>query len=322
MVAQITSGPTILGITIPNVAGLIAAGVECDAKLASLETTTENQCQSVLGQAGLQSARDELQRAEGQEIMTINAEIDAAIRTSDLEVQRAASVALIKNIRAEGLLLQIETEEAELAQDQAKLQTSVQDMQKALIDLSKRKTESDTRINEFKSLLARFKSLIDAGKLRVKIVDGRMVVELATDILFGSGSAQLSPDGKLAIAEVAAVLASIPDRRFQVEGHTDNVPIKTAQYPSNWELAAARSVTVVKSLVDAGLPATLDVRSDKVGFKIREAHNAKLPYIAVVGERDAANGTVALRRKDSETPEVLSVADFVARVVEDARRPF
>ena len=150
-----------------------------------------------------------------------------------------------------------ETEKAELMQDQAKLQTSVQDMQKALIDLSKRKTESDTRINEFKSLLARFKSLIDAGKLRVKIVDGRMVVELATDILFGSGSAQLSPDGKLAIAEVAAVLASIPDRRFQVEGHTDNVPIKTAQYPSNWELAAARSVTVVKSLVDAGLPATV-----------------------------------------------------------------
>jgi len=116
MVAQITSGPTVLGVTIPNVAGLIAAGVECDANLVSLETTTENQCQSVLGQAGLQSARDELQRAEDQEIMTINAEIDAAIRTSDLEVQRASSVALIKNIRAEGLLLQIETEEAELAQ--------------------------------------------------------------------------------------------------------------------------------------------------------------------------------------------------------------
>jgi len=115
MVAQITSGPTILGVTIPNVAGLATAAVECDAKLASLETTTENQCQSVLGQAGLQRARDELQRAEDQEITTINAEIDAAVRASDLELQRAASVALIKNIRAEGLLLQIEIEEAELA---------------------------------------------------------------------------------------------------------------------------------------------------------------------------------------------------------------
>ncbi len=119
MVAQITSGPTIFGVTIPNIAGLIAAGAECEAKKASLETTTANQCESVLGQAGLQSARDELQRGEDQEIMTINAEIDAAIRSSDLEVQRAVSVALIKNIRAEGLLLMIETEEAELAQSTA-----------------------------------------------------------------------------------------------------------------------------------------------------------------------------------------------------------
>ncbi len=65
----------------------------------------------------------------------------------------------------------------------------------------------------------------------MKIVDGRMVVVLATDILFASGSASLSKDGKAAIAEVAQVLAAIPKRKFQVEGHTDNVPIATAQYP-------------------------------------------------------------------------------------------
>lgn len=144
-------------------------------------------------------------------------------------------------------------EKARLMQDQNQLQSSVSEMQKALVELSNRKAEADARINEFRSLLARFKSLIDAGKLRVKIVDGRMVVELATDILFASGSAQLSPDGKVALAEVAQVLGSIPDRRFQVEGHTDNVPIRTAQWPSNWDLAAGRALTVVKTLVDSGL---------------------------------------------------------------------
>lgn len=152
---------------------------------------------------------------------------------------------------------QVETLSAERGQlmaDQDQLQSSVSEMQKALVELSQRKAEADGRINEFRNLISRFKALIDAGKLRVKIVDGRMVVELATDILFDSGSAQLSANGKVAIQEVAMVLASIPDRRFQVEGHTDNVPIRTAQYPSNWELAAARSVTVVKALVDAGLP--------------------------------------------------------------------
>ena len=153
---------------------------------------------------------------------------------------------------------QVETLSAERGQlmaDQDQLQSSVSEMQKALVELSQRKAEADGRINEFRNLISRFKALIDAGKLRVKIVDGRMVVELATDILFDSGSAQLSANGKVAIQEVAMVLASIPDRRFQVEGHTDNVPIASAQYPSNWELAAARAITVLKAMVEAGLPA-------------------------------------------------------------------
>jgi chemotaxis protein MotB len=96
----------------------------------------------------------------------------------------------------------------------------------------------------------------------VKIADGRMVVELATDVLFDSGSAKLSPAGKEAIMEVSRVLVTIADRQFQVEGHTDNVPIATAQYPSNWELAAARSMTVVKSMIEAGMtPARISAAS-------------------------------------------------------------
>jgi chemotaxis protein MotB len=147
-----------------------------------------------------------------------------------------------------------QAELANLVKDKASLAASVQDMQRAMDELSKRKAEADKRIAEFKQLVDRFKKLIDAGKLRVKIVEGRMVVELATDILFASGSAQLSKDGKLAIEEVAAVLSSIPDRKFQIEGHTDDVPIATAQYPSNWELAAARAVNVTKAMVGAGMP--------------------------------------------------------------------
>jgi chemotaxis protein MotB len=83
-----------------------------------------------------------------------------------------------------------------------------------------------------------------------------MVVNLSSDILFPSGSAAVSKDGKAALVEVAQVLAQIPDRKFQVEGHTDNVPIKTDAFPSNWELASARALVVTKTLVDAGLPAS------------------------------------------------------------------
>ena len=170
----------------------------------------------------------------------------AATDKTTLEGALAAETA-----RSEGLI----AERARLLSDASALKGSVEEMESALRDLAARKAQSDARIAEYKSLLSRFQPLIDSGKLKVKIVGGRMVVELATDILFASGSAELSADGKTAIVEVSRVLATIPDREFQVEGHTDDVPIKTAQYPSNWELAAGRSLTVVKTMVEAGLPA-------------------------------------------------------------------
>jgi chemotaxis protein MotB len=142
---------------------------------------------------------------------------------------------------------------ANAMKDKTKMSESIAEMKTALEELKKRKAEADKRIAEFKNLLSKFKSLIDAGKLKVKITDGRMVVELATDVLFGSGSARLSKEGTAAITEVSQVLATIAGRAFQVEGHTDNVPIRTAKYPSNWELAAARALTVVKTMIDAGM---------------------------------------------------------------------
>jgi chemotaxis protein MotB len=81
-----------------------------------------------------------------------------------------------------------------------------------------------------------------------------MVVQIGTDILFPSGSAELSKEGQAALPRVGAVLAQLKDNEYQVEGHTDNVPIKTSKYPSNWELAAARAITVVKTLNAAGVP--------------------------------------------------------------------
>lgn len=143
---------------------------------------------------------------------------------------------------------------AGLTKDKSKLKDAVEQMTAALTELEKRRVQAEARIAEYRSLLSKFQSLIDAGKLKVRIVEGRMVVVLATDILFASGSASLSRDGKAAISEVAQVLASIPRRAFQVEGHTDNVPIATAQFASNWELASARAINVLKAMVDAGMP--------------------------------------------------------------------
>jgi hypothetical protein len=81
-----------------------------------------------------------------------------------------------------------------------------------------------------------------------------MVVSMGSDVLFPSGSAKLSPAGLEAIKEVTAQLQSIKGKAYQIEGHTDNLPIATAVFPSNWELASARALTVTKAMIDAGMP--------------------------------------------------------------------
>lgn len=173
-------------------------------------------------------------------------------QNQSLEGQLASEQEKVKDLTAR--IDKLVSDMAAAAKDKSRLQNSVEEMTRALAELEKRRAEAEGRIAEFKGLLARFRSLIDAGKLKVKMVDGRMVVVLATDILFASGSASLSKDGKAAVVEVGQVLASIPKRSFQVEGHTDNVPIASAQYPSNWELASGRAINVLKAMVEAGMP--------------------------------------------------------------------
>ncbi|MGK0358867.1 MAG: chemotaxis protein MotB [Bradymonadia bacterium] len=151
-------------------------------------------------------------------------------------------------------LQELTVEKANLLKDQSQLTESIEDMQAALRELEARRRAAEARVAEFKSLLDRFKPLMDAGRLRVKMVDGRMVVELATDVLFDSGKARLSAEGTAAVEEVAGLLVTIPERAFQVEGHTDNVPISNNRFANNWVLASARALTVVETMIGAGMP--------------------------------------------------------------------
>lgn len=130
---------------------------------------------------------------------------------------------------------------------------SVEQLQQALKELRDRKARAEARLQTFRSMLERFQKMIASGKLRVRIVRGRMVVELAENILFDSGRADLKQDGEIALAEVAAVLKTIPGRNFQIAGHTDNIPISSRRFPSNWELSTARAVNVTRFLAEQGM---------------------------------------------------------------------
>ncbi|HZR09388.1 MAG TPA: OmpA family protein [Myxococcales bacterium] len=122
-----------------------------------------------------------------------------------------------------------------------------------LDDLGKQKAAAEARAATYKSLTDRLRSMIDAGKLSVKIRKGRMLISLPNDVLFDSGSAVLKKAGQDAVAQVAQALAGIPDRQFLVAGHTDDRPIRSARFPSNWELSTERAVVVTRFLISKGM---------------------------------------------------------------------
>ena len=95
--------------------------------------------------------------------------------------------------------------------------------------------------------------LVEQGLVSVRRRQATVEVEIRTDILFDSGSATLSHDAEFVIKRIAAVLARFRNA-IRVEGHTDDRPIRTALFPSNWELSAARAASVVHVLTQSGVP--------------------------------------------------------------------
>jgi chemotaxis protein MotB len=124
---------------------------------------------------------------------------------------------------------------------------------KEIEELRKARSVAEARNATFRKLLARLKSMIDSGKLKVGFRKGRMIVKMSDKILFDPGKMRLKKEGKAALKQLAAVLKDIGDRDFLVAGHTDNVPIKTRRFRSNWELSAARAVNVVKFMQGEGV---------------------------------------------------------------------
>ncbi len=133
------------------------------------------------------------------------------------------------------------------------LQSDLERTQRALAELQERERQAQARLATFRQMIDRFRAMIASGRLRVRIVRGRMVVELPDNILFESGAAELKEAGEAALAEIVEVLKTIPGREFQVAGHTDNVPISSRRFPSNWELSTSRAVAVTKFMIERGL---------------------------------------------------------------------
>jgi chemotaxis protein MotB len=122
----------------------------------------------------------------------------------------------------------------------------IQDKERMLREMQaiiSRQDEMTRRLNEtLRNALLGFAS----DEITTEIRDGKVYVSLSDKLLFKSGSAAVEAKGVDALAKVAEVLNSNPDIQILVEGHTDNVPIKTAQYKDNWDLSVARATSITR----------------------------------------------------------------------------
>jgi chemotaxis protein MotB len=100
--------------------------------------------------------------------------------------------------------------------------------------------------------------------IKVKVTEQGMAVKIADPVGFGVGNAEIKGDLAPVLNEIAALIARVPNKQVRVEGHTDNTPIHTRRYPSNWELSAARALNVVKYLHQRG--AVDPARLSAVGY--------------------------------------------------------
>jgi chemotaxis protein MotB len=140
--------------------------------------------------------------------------------------------------------------------------------------------------------------LIRQGLVDVSSGDGKLAIAIRSDILFTSGSAALAPANQPVIRLLGEVLQDFAVD-IKVEGHTDNVPVVSGQYPSNWELSAARAASVVHLLIAGGV---IPGRLSAVAFG---EYRPVLPNVTADGRN--ANRRVVLL-VEAATPEPPAAA--------------
>ncbi len=117
-----------------------------------------------------------------------------------------------------------------------------------------RQKQRDKMRSVAKDILDVMAPLIEQGKVRVIETSRGVTIEINDSVLFSPGQALLQVPVTRALRAIAEVLAPT-DFPVTIEGHTDNVPIRTVQFPSNWELSAVRATTVLRLFAEAGVSA-------------------------------------------------------------------
>jgi chemotaxis protein MotB len=142
------------------------------------------------------------------------------------------------------------------------LEDDKQMLQESITLLKKAREEAVRTVSKtYEDLLTEMEGEIEQGQIAITERKGKLTVDVVDKILFDSGRAWFKPVGLEVLKRVVAILMGVSDKTIRVEGHTDNVPISgrlLKRYPTNWELPAARTITVTRYLEKEGrVPALL-----------------------------------------------------------------
>src|SRR5262245_3999803 len=162
---------------------------------------------------------------------------EAAYRTAQQQATTSGQEALTLKSRVADL----EAIRDELQRTSTDLQQKVQETEKELLTL--RSTQDE--------LLGELKQEIADKQVQVERIKDQLRVDMVDEVLFDSGEAKLKPAGVEVLKKVGAVLKKTSNRRIEVQGHTDNVPIRgvlAKTFATNWELSAARATNVARFL--------------------------------------------------------------------------
>ncbi|HUU03165.1 MAG TPA: OmpA family protein [Myxococcota bacterium] len=228
----------------PLVVGLLGAG--CMMSSTHEQILRDEQAKTT---AQLDQTRKKLTK-ERDEQAELKKNCDTNLSNTQVAKKKIEADLAARSMQIEKLL----DEKGALTKERKHLTAEQQKLSREIQELQRMRAAAEKRSAEYKDLLKKLAKMIDAGSLQVKVRNGRMLVQMSSDVLFAPASTRLKPEATEGIQELATTLATFTGRKFQVLGHSDSTPIHSARFPSNWELSSQRATEVVKLMIEAGVP--------------------------------------------------------------------
>ncbi len=202
--------------------------------------------------------------------MSEREKLDAALKkkSEELDAREKSIAELLDKLEArEKAVKELQARLDARSEADGELRKQLEARELALKELQEKIAARDKAMNDLRNKLLSALQGYQDQDLSVEMRNGKVYIAISDKMLFKSGSAKVEQLGKDALSKVAAVLLKYPDMDLIIEGHTDNVPIKTERFADNWDLSVIRATSVVRILtVDYGLPAARVTPSGKGEF--------------------------------------------------------